>query len=355
MTSPPLLENILGQAESLRGVTAYQFGDGREALESAAAVLRGAHRVVLSGMGSSLFGCMVLASYFNRNGIDASAIDTSELLHYRSAICGPGTVVLLVSRSGETVEALKLLDKLRGSGAVVIGVTNEPGTTLHRESSQALFVNSTRDQLVAVQTYSGTVAVLLLLGAAVHSRVDDLRDGLSATAEALEQFLKQCVDASQTWRNFFQPARAIYLLGRGASVGSSYEGALLFHEAAKTPAVSMSAAHFRHGPVEVVDREFRAIVFASQAETADLDASVAQDLCELGARVMPIGPFASDGISWKTEGVPQIFAPLLEIVPVQLAALRLAQWNGIVPGDFRFAAAVTQTEAGFPKPGSNRK
>ena len=354
MTPPPLLENILGQPDSLRGVAEYQFGEGLAALELAASTLRDAGRIVLSGMGSSLFGCVPLESYLNRRGIPAVAIDTSELLHYRSALCGPGTVVLLVSRSGETVEALKVIEKLKHTGSVVIGVTNEPGTTLQRETRHSVLVGSARDQMVAVQTYSGTAATLLLLGAALCRELDGLRAGLAAAAEALDVLVEECVSASETWRDFFQPARAIYLLGRGASIASALEGALLFHETAKTPAVSMAAAHFRHGPVEVVNGEFRGVVFASQAQAADLDEALARDLRQLGARVFPIGPFAEESISWKTDGVPELFAPLLEIVTVQLAGLRLAQWNGIVPGEFRFASAVTQTETGFSKAGLSK-
>ena len=43
MTPPPLLENILGQPDSLRSVAEYQFGEGLAALELAASTLRDAH------------------------------------------------------------------------------------------------------------------------------------------------------------------------------------------------------------------------------------------------------------------------------------------------------------------------
>ncbi len=339
--------NILGQPASLRAVADYQFGEGAAALAEAAQLLRGTNRIVLSGMGSSLFGCLPLENYFNARGIPATAIDTSELLHYRRAICGPGAVVVLVSRSGETVEAVKLLAKLKRYGAAVIVVTNESGTSLHRESERAILVGSARDQLVALQTYSGTLATLLLLGAATCGELDGWRAALEHAADALAVFVEECLTASESWRDVFEPAGAVYLLGRGASIASTVEGALLFHEAAKTPAVAMAGSHFRHGPVEVVDRDFRAVVFASQKKTADLDGALAKDLKQLGAAVFAIGPYAEGALQWATENVREELAPLLEIVPVQCAAMCLAQWKGFVPGVFRTAAAVTTTETGF--------
>ncbi len=49
-----------------------------------------------------------------------------------------------------------------------------------------------------------------------------------------------------------------------------------------------------------------------------------------------------------------MLAPLFEIVPLQVAAYRLALWRGITPGDFRFVTEVTASESGFlsSKPGA---
>jgi glucosamine--fructose-6-phosphate aminotransferase (isomerizing) len=42
-----------------------------------------------------------------------------------------------------------------------------------------------------------------------------------------------------------------------------------------------------------------------------------------------------------------LLAPVFEIVPLQVAAYRLALWRGITPGDFRFVSEVTSSESGF--------
>jgi hypothetical protein len=38
---------------------------------------------------------------------------------------------------------------------------------------------------------------------------------------------------------------------------------------------------------------------------------------------------------------------LIEIIPVQCAAMRLAEWRGLTPGEFRVATQVTSSESGF--------
>jgi len=50
---------------------------------------------------------------------------------------------------------------------------------------------------------------------------------------------------------------------------------------------------------------------------------------------------------WTTPAVPVSLAPLVEIMPVQCAAMRLAEWRGFTPGEFRVATHVTRSEASF--------
>jgi glutamine---fructose-6-phosphate transaminase (isomerizing) len=327
-----MLDNIRNQPESLRAMAAYQFGAGAEALRSAAAAIRGAGRVVFTGMGSSLYASIPAAAYLNSNGFPALTVDTSELLHFGGA--APDTAVVLVSRSGETVEVTKLLARL-GQRATV-GVTNVPGSQLALEVRSTLHINSAADRMVAVQTYTATVAVLMLLAGAVLE-IENLRGELGAGIDAASDSIDDALSSSGAWSEFFAGTEVVYLLGRGASMASVHEGALLFNEAARLPSVAMSAALFRHGPVEVVDSRFRAIIFASQEATRDLDLALARDLEAMGGCVR------------VCEG-RGVFAPLSEIVPVQVAACSLAFHRGLDPGDFRHATQVTTAETGFGKP-----
>ncbi len=347
----PLYQNILDQPKSLERVAAYQLGAGRPALIEASRLMRGARQVVLTGMGSSFFACFPLSCYLAAHGIPARMVETSELLHFDRKTLKPDSVLVLVSRSGETIEALRLLEFLRDERVPVVGVTNEEGSTLARQAASPILVGSARDQLVAAQTYTGTLAALLLLGAAVADELNERASDLALVSGELARCLEPCAHESQLWREFLDTPAPVYLLGRGASLASVFEGALLFHEVAKTPAVGMSAGQFRHGPVEVTGAAFRGIVFGSQAATLELDVALARDLARMGGKVGWIGQSSRDPndfalCRWPSE-VSDFFAPLLEIAPVMLASYRLAEWRGIAPGQFRFATLVTGSEVAF--------
>ena len=373
MTSP-LLHDILNQSTSLAAAVDYHFGAGRAALYDAARLLNG-QAILFSGMGSSLYACYALSAELAQQGVAATLIDTAEMLHYHYRAYRD-TVAVLVSRSGESIETIKLLPLLKAQGTRIIGVTDVADSALAREADATILIHGGKDYLVAVQSYTATLIALQLLGTAlldanrdgslpstpnevseravrmpgVAARPADfgqMRPELDALIALLARYIPLCVEQSEGWRSFFDGAQAIHLLGRGRSIASIYEGSLLFNEVAKFPAVPMTAAQFRHGPVEIVDERYRAIVFAPNDHTRALNIALARDLNRLGGQVRLIGPEAADQGWWPTPNVPAALAPLIDIVPVQCAAMRLAEWRGFTPGEFRVATQVTRSEAGF--------
>jgi glucosamine--fructose-6-phosphate aminotransferase (isomerizing) len=346
-----LLEDILIQPESLRRMADYQFGEGRVALNHAAEVLRSASHVILSGMGSSLCACIPLEYYLGSRGIPVATIESGELLHFRQRACH-AAVVVLVSRSGESVEIAKLLPLLKAQGVTIIGVTNEPEGRLAREADHTIFVASLVEHGVALQTYVCTMATLLLLGAAVVSELSEQwRRDLDDLAAALSSALARMVPESEQWRSFFEKAPLIYLLARGPSLASVMEGSILFNEVAKFPAVTEIASSFRHGHIEVVDADFRGLVFASQKCTREIDLALARDVTLFGGQVRVVTPAPkasgtdSDNLSyWSVPSTPEILAPLAEIITLQVASYQLARWRNVSPGEYRHVGPVILTE-----------
>lgn len=346
--STPLLENILAQPEALRRVAAHQLGPGRSDLEAAAGLLRRAKRVIVTGMGASFFAAMPLPYVLH----NAAVIESGELLHALIHLIQPETALVIVSRSGESVEILRLLELVAERSCSVVGITNVPDSTLAKRSSATLLLNSPADQMVAVQTYAASLATVLLVAAAVAGELGEAGRELEAAVHLLTPWIPELVAASPGLDPFASLTSALYILGRGANLTSVSEGMLLMHETGKAASVGMSVAQFRHGFVEAVDQQFRAVVVGTEPATQALDRQFAVDLSRMGAHVRWIGPGA-DSLRVHPLGhwpgaVPHRFRQLFEIVPLQLLAYRTATVRGIVPGEFRWSGLVTASESGFP-------
>ena len=351
MSTIPMLDNILAQPASHRGLLALHEGNQHATLRACAELIRQAQgRVIFTGMGGSLFASLAAVSGLGQHGYAVQAIESAELLHYGCASLRAADVGVVISRSGGSIEPVLLAEKMRQVGMTVIGVTNVPGSKLEQLADITLPIGSLADKLIAVQTYTATVLTLLLLTEEVLTGESvKLSDACAASLPALSDHVDECVRESDRWQELLMGG-PLYLLGRGPALGSVYEGALLLHETAKTAAVGMSSGQFRHGPAEILSGDFRAVVFGTPPETRALDRSLADDLFSVGAKVRWIGPGDSRGHAPSLVPWPEIapgLAPLFEIVPLQVAAYRLALWRGITPGDFRFVTEVTASESGF--------
>ena len=350
MTSPRprLLEDILAQPDSLARVLHHQSGAGREALTRAAALLHSAKSVLLASIGASMFSSTPFEYFLASQGKPAFLVEAAELLHYRHQV-GKDSVVVLVSRSGESVEIVKLVAVLKGR-VPIVGISNEPASTLAKESDVSIHIGSLPDEMVAIQSYTGTLLTLHLLGNAFLKReVSEDRDLLEAL-EKLPSLISREVASLTQWDPLLNLHSPFYLLGRGYSYASVLEGALLFHETAKSPAVGMLAGSFRHGPVEAVDAQFAGVVFAPNGPTRHLNLSLAKDITRFGGHVRVIGPESRDTEGLEVCATPDVserLAPLLEVVPLQCASLRLAQLRGWKIGSFRYTPQVTRDEARF--------
>jgi glutamine---fructose-6-phosphate transaminase (isomerizing) len=343
-----LAHNILSQASSFNAVLDWQCGGGRKLLLEAAVLLRSGKRVLITGLGASRYASLPLEYYLCSHGIEAVGIEAGELLHF-SYPAYRDSIVVIVSRSGESIEITKLLEVLKGR-QIIIGVTNEPDGLLAKSADCPLLVGSLADEIVAIQTYTGTVLALYLLGAAVTQQFEPACETLYSLHPGFDRIVTGNMDAAEKWDRFLHPTHSVYLLARGPSCASAFEGALLFNEIAKTAAVGQPVASFRHGPAEVVDEAFRGILFVPQGPTREMTLSLGRDLIRFGGRVSVIGSELELAGADPIGEIPNTslsLAPLFEVVPIQVAAFRMAQLRGIVPGSFRYTSQVARDEASF--------
>jgi len=128
--STHFLRDILRQPEELRRTLGHLSEAGRGALDAAVAEVRSARHVYLSGIGSSWHAGLNVAAMFQVGGRPVYLVDAAEMVQF--AAIPAGAVLIVISRSGRSVEIVQLLAKARESGATVIGITNAADGALAR-------------------------------------------------------------------------------------------------------------------------------------------------------------------------------------------------------------------------------
>jgi glucosamine--fructose-6-phosphate aminotransferase (isomerizing) len=318
--------------------------------------------VIFTGMGGSFGALFPSVVQLVRGGFTALALETSELLTHYHPLLNMGYLGVVVSQSGQSVEIVRLLD-LRDANALrdaaaspmpLIGVTNTADSPLAQRSNAHLLMAAGSEHTVSTKTYTCTLATLHVLSAALTGTLtSETFDQLMTAANTIAVQLPVWDARLEALTLALEACRTIIVLGRGEARASALAGALVIKETAKIPSEGMVGGQFRHGPLEIISPEIGIIIIANphHPKTHELDYNLAQDLAAKGAPVVYISAADDTPAGTHPVGLPSFAGSedgavraLVEVVPMQLLAAKLAQRRGIEPGTFYHGGKVTLTE-----------
>jgi glucosamine--fructose-6-phosphate aminotransferase (isomerizing) len=343
-----LMKDILQQPEALSGSMARICGPGKSALEKAAQIVNEAEHLYITGMGSSWHAGMSVLSFFHSKGRAADLVEASEF-DYSTQIAKDSAVIVL-SRSGKSIEIVRLLSQARRAGARVIAITNTPESPLAQTAEITLNVQAPFDHFVSVTMYSalalaGGLLACTALGTWEDALIRLLDESLMASRPALDRWIQQIRLSS-----WFKREAPAYFLARGGSLASCHEARLLWEEAAKAPATAMTTGGFRHGPQEIIVDGLCFGLWIDSDRKRDQDLAVAADIRKLGGKVLLIGQDLTEDASDLVFRLPKIPSPwqfLIDIFPIQLAAEHLSHIRGVDCDSFRICSYIVEDEHGL--------
>jgi glucosamine--fructose-6-phosphate aminotransferase (isomerizing) len=325
--------------------------------------------VVITGMGSSLFAGYQAAMLFQQAGIPCNVIDAGELLYYTLSKDAPVTnpdrwkpLYILVSQSGESAEIVKIVDLIAGKhqDAGLWSITNTVGSTLARKAKRTALLHAGKELSVTAKTFSNTLLLMYLLPRVLLSRsnaeatacIDAFASEARGLARDLDHLFSEQPEIGDKMVSFLgKDSKHIEVIARGTSQASAQQAALNIKETNKIPAEAITGGQFRHGPLEIVNKDFRCFILTSDDATSAHAEDLAWNITHKwgGGKVV----FISSKRIAKFEGESRLLpivhgitnpylAPVMEIAIIQLFMARLAAACNIGPGVFKYTSKITK-------------
>lgn len=301
--------------------------------------------IVLVARGSSdnaaLFGRYLLEI---TTGLPVSLSAPSVFTLYGAKLRLDRALVVGVSQSGEGTDINFVLESAKASGALTVGITNEPGSSMSKIADETLLIHAGRERSVAAtKTYTGQMLFFYMLAAAIGDRRLDFH----RIPEFAEQALKLAPEVKDAVQRYAFMENCV-VVGRGLNYGNSYELALKLMETCYVVAERFSSADFFHGPLAIVERRFPVILFGPTGMTQKSSVELLDRLHELHADSFSItndteiAKRSTRSLMMPGE-IDEILSPIPFIIPAQLFAAYLAEEKGLNPDAPRSLAKVTQT------------
>jgi glutamine---fructose-6-phosphate transaminase (isomerizing) len=350
MITNPYILDILSQPNALQ--TALERFESAPLAPLATAIQRGDFdRIVLTGMGGSLYASYPAWLTLAAAGLPVMWVDTAELIHHVPGIITPRTLLWLFSQSGKSAEIVSALNFERmPRPAALLATVNDLNSPLAKATetfdglSARLPINAIVEKTVSTRTYINTLAIGQLAALALLSRdVESARSLLEQTVTTMERYLSSWEKRVAKLGEQIGFPKRLAILGRGPSMAAVYAGTLILGEAAKFLAAPYQAGEFRHGPLELANPDLTVLLFAGPLETRDLNLRLLNDLRGYHINAFWIG---ADTNEWQIEipKVPAIGLPLMEILPIQLLSIHFATQIGVEPGHFFRTGKITLSE-----------
>ena len=346
------LKEIFEQPEAIESaLNFYTSSEGEDLLKRVKKIIKNnkIEQIIFTGMGSSYFISYAAVNLFNDLKIHSFVINASELLHYNSSLLNSNTLLICISQSGESYEIKEILKNLPKEVRCV-GIVNEEKSSLVNNADVALFCKGGREEMTSTKTYVLTALVAYVLGWYLsgnwnEKKVNDIKRLINNFKILLSGYGGD-IDTSIA---FLSNISTLQIIARGPAFAAASQSALMFKEALKIPATGILGGEFRHGPMEMVSKGFKAILFAAQGKTFTQSIKMARDIVDFGGKVLlitnekNITPEKNIMPVYINEHDEYLFA-IQSIVPIQLFIDSYAKAKGFEAGNFQRGSKITMIE-----------
>jgi glucosamine--fructose-6-phosphate aminotransferase (isomerizing) len=299
-------------------------------------------RVQIVACGTSFHAGMVARYWLEEIAGVSCDVEVASEFRYRKRVRHEGTLLVVISQSGETADTLAALRN--ASAGEFIGslvVSNVNNSSLVRECDLVFLTRAGIEIGVAsTKAFTTQLVGLLMLTLALGRRRElpnSQQQDIVTALQQLPQWVRQTLELNETIKRlseaFISKQHALFL-GRGIQYPIAMEGALKLKEISYIHAEAYPAGELKHGPLALVDHDMPVVAVAPNGQ---LLGKLKSNLEEVRSRGGELFVFADKEAGFVDEPrlqilpmphCPEVVSPIVYTVALQLLSYHVALQKG---------------------------
>jgi len=224
-------------------------------------MIKSLDKIVIQACGTSWHAALFAKYIFEEYAGIQCEVDVSSEFRYRTSVFSKNTLLMTISQSGETIDALMGIRKAKECGVRTYSLCNVVGSTITRESDCVTYLLAGPEISVAsTKAYTAQLTTLYVLALYLGQQRKELsRATISESIGHIRhvpQLMESIIgkrDALKSVADGYAHYRDFIFLGRGYNYPSVMEGALKIKEIAYLHATGHPAGEMKHGPIALID------------------------------------------------------------------------------------------------------
>ena len=328
-----MYNEVLEQPKSLEKTLNEEESHMKEIAEK----INGMDRIYLVGCGSSLSTC-----YSARDAIgflsdmNVEVHTGYEFVHHKN-LQKSNSVLILTSQSGETADTLAALRKAQENGIYTISITNEPESSMIKESDDSVLTRCGRETaILGTKTYMTQLLCLyeILFSIEGSAEAEKILNDLKQIPSIIEELIKSTEEENRILAKEYKDEDIFYCMGSGPNFGLAYKVAMtMLMEGALKHACPLYSGEFRHGLIERAEKNVPIIFLDAGFPGDELTSKSIEFSNEIGAKTIT---FNMNDYS----NIHPLLAPFILIIPIEWFIYYLSHYNGEDPGSTRHIGKV---------------
>lgn len=340
-----MLKEIYEQPKAILDTFSPRIKDGKIVIDELGMTdeeVKAVKKIMIVACGSAYHVGMTSKYVFEGLARVPVEVDLASEFRYRDPIIDDGTLLIVISQSGETADSLAALREAQAKGGRVLGVVNVVGSSIAREADNVMYTWAGPEIAVATtKAYTAQLIAMYLLAmkfAYVRGKLDDA--GLAEMIEDLRELPAQVEmllnnkKNIQKFANRYLGAKDIFFIGRGIDYAISQEGSLKMKEISYVHSEAYAAGELKHGTISLVEEGTLVTAVLTQEDLYKKMISNMVEVKTRGAFVMAVTNVDNTEVERAADYVIYIpktnkyFTNSLAIIPLQLFGYYVAVGKG---------------------------